>query len=138
MHSLSPDTSVWAIEPDLFDDTLKSLKTGERVANPKGQKTICDAIMTPTPNALTFSINKRLLAGGLSVSDDAVCNAMKFAYEHFKIVIEPGGAVGLAAVLANKLPTEGKTLAVIITGGNIEANRFASLLHRADTNQRTT
>ncbi len=128
---LSPGTKVYAVEPELFDDTRRSLEAGERIRNPVGRRTICDAIMTPTPNPLTFEINQKLLAGGLVVSDDEVCKAMLFAYEHFKIVVEPGAAVGIAAVLAGKIAIEGKTVATVVTGGNIDVDRFCGLLKSA-------
>lgn len=131
MNKCSPDTKVYAVEPELFDDTRRSLNAGKRVANPIGQRTICDAIMTPTPNQETFKINQQLLAGGLTVSDDEVCDAMLFAYEHYKLVVEPGAAVGIAAVLSKKIDITGKTIAVCATGGNIAPNRFCELLNIA-------
>ncbi len=131
MNALSPATQVFGVEPALFDDTRRSLAAGERLANPKGQKTICDAIMTPIPNALTFSINQTLLTGVLTVTDDEVRAAMLFAFENYKIVVEPGGAVGLAAVLSGKIDIKGKTIAVVITGGNIDPDRFAAALSAA-------
>jgi threonine dehydratase len=131
MHALSPKTQVFGVEPALFDDIRRSLAAGHLVANPKGCKTICDAIMTPIPNALTFSINEDLLAGVLTVTDDEVRDAMLFAFQNFKIVAEPGGAVGLAAVLSGKIDITGKTIAVVITGGNVDRNRFADALAAA-------
>lgn len=131
MNECSPGTQVYAVEPELFDDTRRSLNAGKRVANPIGQRTICDAIMTPTPNQETFKINQQLLAGGLTVSDDEVCDAMLFAYEHYKLVVEPGAAVGIAAVLSNKIDITEKTIAVCATGGNIAPNRFCELLNIA-------
>ena len=131
MKGLSPATEVYGVEPDLFDDTKRSLELGRRVENPKGLKTICDAIMTDTPGALTFPINQKLLAGVMSVSDDQVRTAMLFAFEHFKIVVEPGAAVGLAAVLSNKIETAGKTVAVIATGGNVDKSGFIEALTAA-------
>lgn len=132
MRECSPDTQVYAVEPELFDDTRRSLEAGERVKNPVGQRTICDAIMTPTPNVETFKINRQLLAGGLTVSDDEVCDAMLFAFENYKLVIEPGAAVGIAAVLNNKIDIRGKTIAVVATGGNIAPERFHELLNIAE------
>jgi len=131
MNEMSPGTEVYAAEPTLFDDTRRSLAAGERVVNPKGQRTICDAIMTPTPNEQTFEINRKLLAGGVTASDDEVCNAMRFAFETFKIVIEPGAAVGIAAVLNGQIEIAGKTVAVFTTGGNIDPERFCSLVNKA-------
>jgi len=132
MAALSPTTQVYAAEPELFDDTCRSLKAGKRLANPSGRKTICDAIMTPTPGKNTFSINKTHLAGGLSVSDDQVCTAMKCAFDNYKSVVEPGAAVGLAAVLSEKIDIKGKTIAVIITGGNVDTTKYCSALHQAE------
>jgi len=129
MHELSPATQVYAVEPDLFDDTRRSLEAGERVANPVGLRTICDAIMTPTPNEYTFEINRRLLAGGLVASDDDVLTAMRFAFAKFKMVIEPGAAVGLAAVLNGQIDIRGRTIGVFITGGNIDATRYSEFLN---------
>ncbi|HFC04954.1 MAG TPA: threonine/serine dehydratase [Rhizobiales bacterium] len=131
MDSLSPKTDVFSVEPELFDDTRRSLEAGERVANPKGRKTICDAIMTPIPNELTFAINKPLLAGGLAVSDDEVRQAMLFAFERYKIVVEPGAAVGLAAVLSGKTEIKNKVVAVILTGANVDSPTFCKALAAA-------
>ncbi len=128
MSEASPKTQVYAVEPELFDDTRRSLIEGKPVPNPKGLRTICDAIMTPIPNELTFSINKELLAGGLIASDEHVRAAMRFAFEHYKIVTEPGAVVGLAAVLSGQIDITGKTIATVITGGNIDAPRFCALI----------
>lgn len=128
MAEASPGTKVYAVEPVLFDDTRRSLAARERVGNPKGQRTICDAIMTPIPNDVTFPINLDLLAGGLVASDAEVREAMRFAFEHFRIVVEPGAAVGLAAILSGHFDISGRTVATVITGGNIDAHRFHTLL----------
>ncbi len=132
MHELSPGTRVFAVEPERFDDTRRSLEAGERVSNPKGQKTICDSIMTPTPNEHTFEINRRLLAGGLTASDDDVRIAMRFAYERFKIVVEPGAAVGIAAILNGQIDITGKTIGLFTTGGNVDPHRYCQLLMSSD------
>lgn len=128
MHELSPETKVYAVEPELFDDTRRSLQAGERVSNPKGQRTICDAIMTLTPNELTFAINRERLAGGLVASNDDVRHAMKFAFENYKTVVEPGAAVGIAAVLNGQIDIAGKTIAVFVTGGNVDPAYFFKLI----------
>jgi len=131
MHELSPGTQVFAVEPELFDDTRRSLLAGKRVSNPRGRRTICDAIMTPTPNEHTFQINRRLLAGGLVASDNEVREAMRFAFDRFKIVIEPGAAVGIAAVLNRQVDMKGRTVAVFTTGGNVAPARYCELLNSA-------
>jgi len=128
MADAAPGTQVFSAEPALFDDTRRSLEVGHRVANPKGRRTICDAIMTPIPGELTFSINRDLLAGGVTATDTEVRNAMRFAYDHFRIVTEPGAIVGLAAILNGQVPIAGRSVATIITGGNIDFARFAALL----------
>lgn len=129
MHELSPSTEVFAVEPELFDDTRRSLIAGKRVSNRNGQRTICDSIMTPTPNEHTFEINRKLLTGGLVASDNAVRDAMRFAFDKFKIVIEPGAAVGIAAVLNRQVDIRGKTIAVFTTGGNVDAGRYCDLVN---------
>jgi len=134
MEALSPATKVYGVEPELFDDTRRSLAAGERLANPKGRKTICDAIMTDMPGDLTFSINRDRLSGVLTVTDDEVRSAMKFAFDHYKMVIEPGATVGLAAVLSGKIDIKGKNIAVIATGGNVDAASYCAAL-KAATNQ---
>jgi threonine dehydratase len=128
MAEASPATQVFSAEPTLFDDTSRSLEAGHRIANPKGRRTICDAIMTPIPGELTFSINRDLLAGGVTATDQEVRSAMRFAYDHFRIVTEPGAVVGLAAVLNGQVPITGRTIATVLTGGNIDPARFAALL----------
>jgi threonine dehydratase len=127
-QALSPDTKVYAVEPHDFDDTKRSLIAGRPVENPKGRRTICDAIMTPKPNAVTFPINLALLAGALVATDADVRAAMRFAYDHFHIVIEPGAAVGIAAILNGQIDIAGKTIATVVTGGNIDPDRFHDLL----------
>jgi len=128
MAEASPQTQIFAAESEFFNDTQRSLKAGQRVPNPKGQRTICDAIMTPIPNAVTFPINQALLAGGVTANDAEVRDAMRFAFEHFKIVTEPGAVVGLAAVLSGRVDIKGRSIATVITGGNVAPVRFAALL----------
>jgi threonine dehydratase len=127
MAEASPQTQVYATEPELFDDTRRSLAAGERLGNPVGQRTVCDAIMTPIPNGVTFPINLDLLSGGVTASDADVRMAMSFAFEHFKIVTEPGAVVGLAAILNGQIDIKDRTIATVITGGNIDLARFAAL-----------
>jgi threonine dehydratase len=128
MAAASPKTQVYAAEPALFNDTKRSLEAGKRLANPVGQRTICDAIMTPIPNDVTFPINLDLLAGGVTATDADVRTAMRFAFEHFKIVTEPGAVVGLAAILNGQIEIKDKSVATILTGGNIDIERFSALI----------
>ena len=103
-----------------WDDTARSLASGTREKNSgKGSK-FCDAILTPTPGELTFSINRTRLKAGLTATDDEVRAAQHFAARHLKLIVEPGGAVALAALLARRIETRGQTIAVILSGGNAE------------------
>lgn len=129
-----PGIAIYAVEPDAFDDTVRSLAAGERLANPPlraDDASLCDALLAPMPGMLTFAINQRLLAGGLTVSDAEVMGAMAAAFAELKIVVEPGGAVALAAALAGKLDCAGKTVAVVCSGGNVEPTVFAAALQSA-------
>ncbi len=126
-----PDISVHTVEPQAFDDTARSLEFGERVHVEKSARSICDALQAHTPGALTFEINRRLLGVGLCVTDDEVREAMRFAFRNLKLVVEPGGAVALAAVLAGKIDTLGKTTAVVLSGGNVDSELFAEIQNSA-------
>lgn len=119
---------IFAAEPDAFDDTRRSLAAGERVANPPGGHSICDALLVPTPGELTFAINRRLLAGAVAVPDDEVRRAMAVAFEQLKLVVEPGGAIALAAVLSGRFDARGLTVAVMLSGGNVDRERYAEAL----------
>ncbi|MCH7864597.1 MAG: threonine/serine dehydratase [Proteobacteria bacterium] len=125
-----PDVQLFTAEPEGFDDTVRSLAAGKRVANEPGGKTFCDALVLAMPGALTFSINEQLLTGGFSVSDADTAGAMKAAFGFFKLVVEPGGAVALAAVLSGGYDVRGKIVAVICSGGNVDPGVFATALER--------
>ena len=122
-----PGVAVHTVEPDQFDDTARSLACGERVAVTGDARSICDALQAHEPGEMTFAINRQLLSQGLTVSDAEVCEAMRFAFRHLKLVVEPGGAVALAAVLAGKIETEGKTTAIVLSGGNVDVGLFARI-----------
>jgi threonine dehydratase len=123
-----PGIALYAVEPAGLDDTRCSLAAGARQTNAPGATSICDALLLPTPGELTFALNRRLLAGGLVVTDDEVRSAMAFACRHLKLVLEPGGAVALAAVLSGKLPLEHRTLAVVLSGGNVDPALLAAAI----------
>lgn len=123
-----PGVPVWCVEPEQFDDTRRSLEAGRRQANPSDARSICDALLSPTPGILTFELNRRLLAGGLAVSDDDARNAMRASFEHFKLVVEPGGAVAIAAALSGKFPTAGQTIVAVASGGNVDPAMFRQVL----------
>jgi threonine dehydratase len=124
---LSAATKLYAVEPAGFDDTARSLRTGKRVANVPQLKTICDSLMVATPGELTFAINRRLLAGALVVTDAEVVAAMRYARQEFKMMLEPGGAAALAALLQRHFDARGKTVGVVLTGGNVAADQFNEL-----------
>jgi threonine dehydratase len=128
LEALAPEAEIWAAEPEGWDDTRRSLEAGRRVANDGAGSGLCDALLAKQPGALTFSINYPRLAGGVAVSEAEVFRAMRFAFEHLKLVVEPGGAVALAAVLAGKLATKGRTTGVVISGGNVDHTVFAQAL----------
>ena len=127
MAERSPDTRVAVVEPESFDDTARSLAAGARVGHPQGPPSICDALMSPMPGALTFPINRRL-AAALTVSDAEVAEAVAFAFRQLKLVVEPGGAVSLAALLAGKIETRDRTTALVLSGGNVDPGLFAAII----------
>lgn len=129
MAQHSPQTDVFVVEPEAFDDTARSLTAGERVGHPQGAPSICDALMAPMPGELTFPINRRC-AGALTVSDAEVAEAVAFAFRHLKLVVEPGGAVSLAALLAGGIETQGRTTAIVLSGGNVDPGLFAAIVER--------
>lgn len=123
-----PQALAMSAEPEGFDDHARSLVAGRRESNPAGGRTICDALMMAIPGEVTFAINRLLLAGGVAVSDAEVGRAVGFAFRELKLVVEPGGAVALAALLAGKLEVRGKTVAIVLSGGNVDADLFARLI----------
>ncbi|MEE8279566.1 MAG: threonine/serine dehydratase [Alphaproteobacteria bacterium] len=128
LAALSPETEVYSVEPEAFDDTARSLAAGRRVGNEAAAGSFCDALLAPMPGELTFAINRRLLAGGLAVSDQEVAAAMIFAFRVLKLVVEPGGAVALAALLAGRYEARGMTVAITLSGGNVDSDSFAQVL----------
>jgi len=130
VRALAPAASVYGVEPEAFDDTRRSLAAGVLLANPPEARSICDALQSSPPGRLTFAINRELLAGVLTVSDREVEAAMARAFRDLKLVVEPGGAVALAAVLAGKLPVAGRTTAIILSGGNVDPAVFIAALTR--------
>ena len=128
VQAMVPDAKIYACEPEGFDDYGRSLAAGERVSNEPGAMSICDAIVTPTPGELTFSVNQPRLSGGLAVSEDEVRTAVRFAFETLKLVVEPGGAVALAALLAGKIDCTDKTVAATLSGGNADAEMMLDIL----------
>jgi threonine dehydratase len=124
----NPSARIYAAEPAGYDDHRRSLISGRRESNPSTANALCDALLAPTPGALTWALNRTALAGGYAVTDAEVCRAMAFAFETLKIVVEPGGAVALAALLAGHHGGAGRTIAVVLSGGNVDPATFAACL----------
>lgn len=131
VKGISPTTSVHAGEPAGFDDLARSLATGTKQKNEKLSGSICDALLAPTPGDVTFPLAQKVLGPGLVVSDDDALDAMELAFREFKLVVEPGGAVALAAALTGKLPVKGRAVAVVCSGGNVDHETFKRALGRA-------
>ncbi|MFZ8959474.1 MAG: threonine ammonia-lyase [Paracoccaceae bacterium] len=124
----APQMRLRTVEPEGFDDTARSLAVGEIFRNTGPEAGLCDAIVTPAPGQLTFPILNRLAGAGIVVSDDEVRAAMRAAYAHLKLVVEPGGAVALAAALYHGAELEGDTAIVTLSGGNVDPDLFANIL----------
>ncbi|MIL09507.1 threonine/serine dehydratase [Salmonella enterica subsp. enterica] len=128
IKALSPATEIWGAEPEQFDDVTRSLAAGEVLRNAPGGQSICDAILTPEPGTLTWPILKAALSGGVAVSDDDAREAMRIAAENLKLVVEPGGAVALAALTSGRFKLEGRTVVVVLSGGNVDRAAYAAIL----------
>jgi threonine dehydratase len=121
-------TEVFTVEPAGFDDFARSLASGKHEKNARMSGSICDALMSNTPGKLTFAVAQKTMQGGLVVTDEEARAAMRFAYHELKLVLEPGGAAALAAVLAGKLPTAGRTIVCVLSGGNVDPADFAEII----------
>ena len=124
----STTTRVFAVEPSGWDDTARSLMAGERLPVIPGGSTFCDALLSKMPGEITFAINRTGVAGGLVVTDDEVLAAIRFAFDHLKLVVEPGGAVALAALLSGRYDAKGQVVGAVISGGNVDPAVFARAL----------
>src|ERR1700758_290308 len=123
-----PKAEVIVAEPEAFDDHTRSLRAGKREPHAYEGRTICDALMASIPGELTFAINSKLLSHGVTASDEEVGHAMAFAFRELKLVVEPGGAVGLAALLSGKIESRGKMVVIVLSGGNVDADLYAKLI----------
>ena len=123
-----PQAQLIVAEPEAFDDHTRSLRAGKREAHQAEGRTICDALMAAIPGELTFAINSRLLSHGVTASDAEVAAAVGFAFRELKLVVEPGGVVGLAALLAGRIDAKGKNVVIVLSGGNVDADLYAKLV----------
>ncbi|MEM6679868.1 MAG: threonine/serine dehydratase [Pseudomonadota bacterium] len=130
LEAEAPGLRVRTAEPAGFDDWLCSLAAGTRLRNPTETGSICDAVLTPTPGVLTWSILASRAGPALSVSDDEAMQAMAAAFLRLKVVLEPGGAVALAAALSRADEIEGDTVICVGSGGNADPKIFAEALSR--------
>src|SRR5437763_8206547 len=123
-----PQAMVMSAEPEAFDDHARSLRAGRREPHRGKGRTICDALMASIPGEITFAINSRLLAQGITASDAEVGAAVGFAFRELKLVVEPGGGGGLAGLLAGRIDARGKNVVIVLSGGNVDADMFAKLI----------
>ena len=128
IHSRFPNTNVFAVEPEHYNDTKRSLDAGKRIRIEEKKETICDALLVSEPGKMTFEINKQMLAGCLTASDYHVKAAINILLNDLKVVAEPSGAIGLAALLAGCLNIEGKNVCVVLSGGNADPSILAENL----------
>ena len=127
-RALSPSSRIWAVEPEAYNDHALSLKAGHPVAVKPDEDSRLDALLSPAPGELTFALNRKQLSGAVGVSDADAMAAVAFAFRHLKLVLEPSGAAALAAVLAGKVETAGRTVLVIASGGNVDAEVYAEAI----------
>ena len=128
VKSRVPSAALYTAEPQGFDDHARSFRSGHREQNAALTGTICDALMARMPGKLTFAINQALVGGGVAASDDEVAAAVAFAFAELKLVVEPGGAIGLAALLAGRPDVKGKVVVAVLSGGNIDPELFHKLV----------
>jgi len=128
VKSRAPQAAMYTAEPQGFDDHARSFKSGQREENAALTGTICDALMARTPGKLTFAINRSLVGAGVLVTDEEVAHAVAFAFTELKLVVEPGGAVALAAVMTGKIDVKGKVAVAVLSGGNVDADMFSKLV----------
>lgn len=125
---LSPTTAVVGVEPEGYDDVRRSLQTGDYQTNSPDARTLCDALQTPTPGKITFPIMQKTVADVAVVTDAEVAEAMRVAFETLALVVEPGGSVGLAALLAGKVKDNGEVTGLVLSGSNVDPELFARVL----------
>mgnify|MGYP000280070052 CR=1 FL=1 len=128
VKEISPTTEIYGVEPIEFNDVQRSIESGKIEKNSKMSGSICDAILTPNPGAMTLNIMSNNLAGVLTVSDEEVLHAMKYAWEKLKLVVEPGACVALAAVMHGKINVKNKKVCLVLSGGNVDEKSFIKAL----------
>lgn len=132
IKTFHPGADVIVAEPAGYDDHTQSIAAGKPVSINPGAATLCDALMAASPGEITWPVNSRNLSAGVVLTDREVKAAIRRAFLDLKLVVEPGGAVGLAAILTGKVPAKGKTTVVVCSGGNVDPTLFASILTETD------
>lgn len=125
MSALSPAARVVCVEPETYDGMRLSLAAGTRTKAPGGALSVADALMAPLPGEIPFALAQRYLFAALAIGDDALLQACAYASHTLKLLVEPGGCAGLAALMAGKLSAPGKNIAVVLSGGNCDPARLA-------------
>jgi threonine dehydratase len=123
-----PAARLFTAEPSGFDDHARSFRSGKRERNERLTGTMCDALMAQSPGQITFEINRNLVGDGVTATEEEIGRAVAFAFRELKLVVEPGGAVGLAALLAGRLDVRGKVVVAVLSGGNVDPELFAKLV----------
>ena len=123
-----PSAQVFVVEPEGHDDIARTLKAGSIQRNAPGIRSICDGLLTEQMGEITYAIARERFSGALAVSDNEVRRAMRFAFRHLKLVLEPSGAAALAAALEGKVELKGKTVAIVASGGNVDEETFVEAL----------
>lgn len=130
VKALMPDIEVYGVEQEKYDDHCLSKRAGKRIKIAGNASTMCDALMATIPGEMTWSINSRTVDEFLLVSEDEVAEAVGFAFRYLKLVVEPGGAVALAALLSNKLDISNRTICIVLSGGNIDKDTLRQCIEK--------
>lgn len=131
LSGASPGTAAISVEPERFDGMRLSLAAGERKAAPCGALSIADALMAPVPGHVPFALAKKLMRTGLVITDSELARAVAYAAQGLKLIIEPGGSAGLAALLGGQYDARGKTVGVVLTGSNCDFETVAWCIAKA-------
>jgi threonine dehydratase len=133
LSNVSPATKTISVEPEDYDGMRRSRDAGSRVFAPAKQKSIADSLMAPAPGVTPFALAKAYLGGSITVNDEDLAHAVSYAFRYLKLVVEPGGAAGLAALLRDAAQFRGRTIAIVLSGGNCDPETTADCCARFPT-----